>query len=595
MPGSSSQLTTRPVGLTAMCNDQHRAYRRPIFSGLSQWLAQPLVQTQLFARTLVCGLAMLTLAMQNAEALTIHYEPDRSSVLVSCDEHTYVGERDQATACYRQLLVNENALVRADAATALGDVRVANKHYREAAANSDNPAIKTRWGQLYLSTHQISDAVALFREALVYDQSYLPAQLGLLQAQIGSFSSRARQSIAKLLLEQGENVQVLVLMAKAELQLQHVATARVFLDKALGIAEEQNIPALEIFALHAGANLLEAKPIEEWADKALAINPLYGDVFAIAAHYYIITYRYREAVELYQRAVNTDPELATAHRDLGINFLRINNIFAARHYVRKAFELDPYDALTVNTLRLLDDLDDMRISRIDVSDMSDADNIIGRAIIRLNREDVDALEPYVQDLVARAVQTFTDRYDFSLQKPVIVELYHDHDDFGVRTVSTPGIGLLGVTFGYVLAMDSPKARASGEFHWGSTLWHELAHVFTIEATNHLLPRWFSEGLSVYEEWNTGPMRNRELSVDVLNAIQADKLLSIDDLDQGFVHPNYPGQVQVSYMQAGLACDFISRRWGHSALVSMLKSFADKADTSTALLAAIGVEIGRAHV
>ena len=102
-------------------------------------------------------------------------------------------------------------------------------------------------------------------------------------------------------------------------------------------------------------------------------------------------------------------------------------------------------------------------------------------------------------------------------------------------------------------MDSPRARATGDFHWGSTLWHEIAHVYTLEAANHLLPRWFSEGLSVYEEWHTGPLATRELSQQVLQNLKEDKFLPVLTLDSGFVRPTYEGQVQVSYMQAGLLC------------------------------------------
>jgi len=244
----------------------------------------------------------------------------------------------------------------------------------------------------------------------------------------------------------------------------------------------------------------------------------------------------------------------------------------------------------MNTLRLLDDLDGMRVSSWDVADPDNPGEVIGRIVVRLDREDADALEPYVVDLSVRAVQLFTKRYDFRLKRPMIVELYHDHDDFGVRTVSTPGVGLLGVTFGYLTAMDSPKARPSGEFHWASTLWHEIAHVFTLEATGHRLPRWFSEGLSVYEEWNTGPLTNRELSMDVLSAIRSNQLLPIESLDNGFVRPTYNGQVQVSYMQAGLICDFIAQRWGHEALVSMLKSFGALADTKIAITRAIDIDL-----
>jgi len=378
----------------------------------------------------------------------------------------------------------------------------------------------------------------------------------------------------------------LIQMARLELESRNTFAARGLLNTAEPLLERYSIPPLEVYALQAAAELLDSKPIEPWARKALAINPSYGEVYSIPAHYYIITYRYREAVALYQSAVNVDPNLAVAQRDLGVNLLRINDIFGARHHLKKAFVLDPFDAQTINTLRLLDGLDEMRVTFADVND--DDGNPLGRLMLRLDEEDADALEPYVLDLAERAMKTFSKRYDFKLRKPMVVELYHDHDDFGVRTVSTPGIGLLGVTFGYLTAMDSPKARAPGEFHWGSTLWHEIAHVYTLEATNHLLPRWMSEGLSVYEEWNTGPLAERMIGFEVLEAIRDGKLLPVENLDLGFVRPTYAGQVQVSYAQAGLLCDFIASRYGHAALQSLVKSFAVNDDVETALLQAVGM-------
>ena len=86
-----------------------------------------------------------------------------------------------------------------------------------------------------------------------------------------------------------------------------------------------------------------------------------------------------------------------------------------------------------------------------------------------------------------------------LPGPVQVEVYPDHEDFAVRTMGMPGLGALGVTFGEVVAMDSPSGAQPGYFHWASTLWHEMSHVFILTATNHRVPRWFTEGLAVHEE------------------------------------------------------------------------------------------------
>lgn len=538
--------------------------------------------------SVACFIVLLVFTLP-AHALRIHYDPLRDETLVKCDRLAESGENDEAKQCFEALLVSPSLLVRAEAAHFLREVKLANRLFRQALEESDDPYIRTRWGYLYLTTHQISDAAALFRESLEQNPGNVAARLGLAEAQGRRFQGQARQDLYDIIRTNPEEIHALVLLARIELELQRLEDAEGLLDAALNLAEQQAHSPLEIYALYAALDLLKGNPDSDAIQKALEINPHYTSIYSIPAHFYIITYRYREAVDLYKKAVKLDPEYAQGHSKLGINLLRVNNIFAARYHLERAYEIDPFNTETVNTLRLLEDMDDMRIAFKDVSHPHTGKHL-GRMIVRLNREDVDALQPYVMSLSERAIQVFTERYDFQLEKPVIIELYHNHDDFGVRTVSTPGIGLLGVTFGYVLAMDSPKAQASGDFHWGSTLWHEIAHVFTLEAANHLLPRWYSEGLSVYEEWHTGPLRNRELPIQVLQKLSQNEFLPIADLDSGFVRPTYEGQVSVSYMQAGLVCTFIARRWGHEALVGMLKSFGDGIKTVEAIEKHLDIDV-----
>ena len=209
-------------------------------------------------------------------------------------------------------------------------------------------------------------------------------------------------------------------------------------------------------------------------------------------------------------------------------------------------------------------------------------------MVRLHKDEAQLLRPYVMELAERSAKQFAEKYKFKPTRPIHVELYSNHDDFAVRTMGMPGIGLLGVTFGYMVAMDSPSARDAGSYHWGTTLWHEMAHVITLEATNHLVPRWFSEGISVYEEWQTGPRPGEVIPLTVIQAIAEDKLLPVADLDAGFVRPTYPAQVAVSYTQAGLICLYISERWGHERLVGFLDAFARRMTTPEAVPAILEV-------
>lgn len=45
------------------------------------------------------------------------------------------------------------------------------------------------------------------------------------------------------------------------------------------------------------------------------------------------------------------------------------------------------------------------------------------------------------------------------------------------------------------------------------------------------------------------------------------------LDRGFVSPEYPSQVIVSYFQAGSICDFVKAKWGEGKLLDMAHSYA----------------------
>jgi tetratricopeptide (TPR) repeat protein len=134
----------------------------------------------------------------------------------------------------------------------------------------------------------------------------------------------------------------------------------------------------------------------------------------------------------------------------------------------------------------------------------------------------------------------------------------------------------------VVAMDSPSARRPGEFNWGSTLWHEMSHVFILTATNFRVPRWFTEGLAVHEEGKHSPEWKNQPTPEVLAAIRDKKLLPVARLDRGFVYPDYPAQVMVSYFQAGSICDFVEEKWGEGKLLDMVHSYAQLKTTPEAI-------------
>ncbi len=532
-----------------------------------------------------------------AHALTIEYALDRPKELVACDERAYRGARAEALACYRNLVnTNTDTRIKADAARAAGDVRGANAFFQAAIKEyPDDPALRARWGELFAATHQNNEAVRLFEEALALDEKYAPAKIGLAKVAAGQYEEKTREWASQVINDTPEQaLEAHLMVARAALEDGAIEAGEDALDEALELAEDNDRSPLEVYALKASVDLLRGTTNSPWTQRAIALNPGYGDAYAIPAHFYVITRRYREAIALLQKAVAIEPDLYSAHAELGQNLLRENKIDEARPHLELAYRGDPYSAPLVNTLRLLDSFDNFTLTAHPAKPAAPGSTAAGNpgVILRLHNDETAVLEPYVLDLVNRTIEAYSKRYNFELKEPVIVELYPDHDDFAVRIAGLPGIGLLGVTFGYLVAMDSPTGRADESFHWGTTLWHEMAHVFTLEATNHLVPRWFSEGVSVYEEWSTGPLKGRHIPLPVLAAIKEDKFLPVAELDRGFIRPTYEAQVIVSYMQAGLICEYIAGRFGQEALARMLDEFRAGKDTAQAIQAALGISPGQ---
>jgi cellulose synthase operon protein C len=522
-------------------------------------------------------LLFATFVAGSALAQSIDYDPRRAPELRACDEHQHHGRVEQARTCYSQLINSTNPITQAEALWATGDLQRANECFRDfVQANARAVQPRIRWARLFLQTHQYNDAAELFREALKIFPSDPHAKLGLARVLAERFEGEAGPLLEEVLREHDDLIEAHLLSAQLALESGQADAAQKALERAGDLAGKQKLPPLEVFAMRAAVEITRDRDPAPWIKRALDYNPRYGAAYEQLAHFEIMRRRYREATTLLQRAVEVQPDLWSARAELGSNLLRLGQIEEAREQLKAAYSGDPYSPTTVNSLRLLD-----RIDQFDVSSTPVA--VAGESYVvrlRLHRSESSVLEPYAIDLMQQGIATFTRRYGFKLQEPVTVELYPDHDDFAVRVAALPGIGLLGVTFGYVVAMDSPSGRASGDFHWGSTLWHELAHVFTLEATDHRVPRWLSEGISVFEEWRTGPTPGVVVPPDVITALSEDKFLPVSDLDSGFIRPTYPNQIQVSYVQAGLICLFIEQRWGFERLSTLLHQF-DRANVTTA--------------
>jgi len=483
------------------------------------------------------------------------------------------GRRTEARACYDSLTQSREPAVRAEGFWGLENYQQANVEFRTAVAQTPtNANYRVRWGRLLHERFNNNDAENLFKEGLGIDAKNAPAYVGMALVSADGFDSKAVEWAAKAIELDPKLVEAHEVMATLVLEDSQPDKAVAEADEALKISPE----ALDAMAIHAAVELLADRSPDEWLAKMRRVNPVYGEGYALVAYHLVLNRRYKDGITYYRKAIELDPQLWSAHSQLGINLMRLGQEDEPRQQLTMSYDNGYRDAATVNSLRLLDSYKNF----VTYKD--------GNTILRLNKKEADLLHPYVEEVAKRAIATYEKKYKMKLDVPVQVEVYPDHEDFAVRTMGMPGLGALGVTFDDVIAMDSPSGREPGSFHWGSTLWHEMSHVFILTLTNYRVPRWFTEGLAVHEETEASPEWGDRITPDIVVALADKKLLPVADLDRGFIRPDYPAQVIVSYFQAGKICDYIKSRWGDDKLLEIAHSFSERTTTAEVIQKDLGM-------
>jgi tetratricopeptide (TPR) repeat protein len=451
----------------------------------------------------------------------------------------------------------------------------ANSYFRDANKLAPNdPDINAAWGELFLDKHNPADAMKSFQEALRVDDSHVGALIGAAEVNTGMNPPAARAALERALKINANSVPALLLQAELALDDRERDRARESIKKALAV----NPNSLEARSLDAAIARLEDKAAEfdRVAQDVLKINPGYGEVYRVAGDHLARNYRFDEAVTLVRRALTLDADNTRAYSDLGTHLLRTGDEPGARVALERAFKGDAFDQTTFNQLDLLDTIDKF----VTITD--------GDIIMRLDPAEVGVMREYAMPLAKEALGTLQKLYDFKVTGPILIEMFPKHDQFAVRTIGLPGfIGALGACFGRVVTLDSPNAREPGEFHWGETLWHEIAHVITLQLSKNRLPRWLSEGISVWEERRARPEWGREMDMSFAQAINEDKVLKLKVLNEGFSDPRL---ISLSYYQASLVVDHIVDTYGEPKLRDLIRSYGEGLETEAAVKESLGVSL-----
>jgi tetratricopeptide (TPR) repeat protein len=486
--------------------------------------------------------------------------------------------RDDARAVLRKVAAEASDLL--VAGRALHALRVfdeANSAFRDAAARAPkDPEINTAWGELYLDAHQKADALELFSAALEADPKWTPAILGAAQSLSDDDPQQAVAAARKALELNPSYVDAYVFIAGQAMYQDRKDEAREALQKALAI----NPSSLDAHASLAAIAYLEDKKdvFDAEVQKVLAIAPKYGELYRLTGEWVAHAYRFDEAVTLVRRALELDPQNPQALSELGMHLLRTGDEPGARASLEASFKLFPRDKPTFNLLGMLDTLDKF----VTVKD--------GDLIFRFSKDEAPVLQEYAIALAHQALKNYEERYEIKVKGPILIEVFPKHDDFAVRNVGLPGmIGALGACFGRVVTMDSPKARPPGSFQWEATLWHELAHVVTIQMSNQRVPRWLTEGVSEYEQKRARPEWARQMDIEFAEVMNKGQTIKLSDLNAAFTDPR---KINMAYFQGSVVVDYLLETYGPAGLNKLLLAYGKGLDTDDALKTALGTDFSQ---
>jgi Peptidase MA superfamily/Tetratricopeptide repeat len=261
-------------------------------------------------------------------------------------------------------------------------------------------------------------------------------------------------------------------------------------------------------------------------------------------------YRFAEGSAAQKRALAFDPNYLPAKIQLCNDMLRLGEEAEGWKLADEIFAKDGYNVVAYNLTTLRDRLAGFRTIQGD------------GFVVRMEAREADLYGQRVLSLLRRAKKTLCEKYGVTIQEPVIVEIFPERKEFAVRTFGLPGAdGLLGVCFGRVITANSPASQGKDSANWEAVLWHEFCHVVTLNKTHNKMPRWLSEGISVYEEEQEDRTWAEALNPQFRAMILGDALTPLSQLSSAFLAPKSPLHLQFAYYESALAAEFFVQRFG----------------------------------
>lgn len=411
-------------------------------------------------------------------------------------------------------------------------------------------------GELALSKRDFRLAAGILRPALEQHPDDPDIRYGLARALMESDPGAAQAQLADALQRDPRHAPSLLLRVDRWLDGERYDVALSDLDRVL----ETNPEHPGAWARKAVIADLQGDSMKSAQQRDRALTPWSGnpEVDFLIGRRLSRKYRFADGAAAQRRALALDSEFQPAAKQLAEDLLRLGQEEEGWRLAREAFQRDQYDVALYNLVSLRDALD--RYTVLTPPGFQ----------IRMDAREAEVYGWRVIELLQEARTTLATKYAVELPRTIYVEIFPNPADFAVRTFGLPEAGsYLGVCFGDVVTAQSPAAFAGRSINWESVLWHEFAHVVTLNKTRNRMPRWLSEGISVYEERLRHPAAGERMSLTYRDMLLGDDFTPLSRLSEAFLSPKSAAHVQFAYFESALAVEHLIDEYGFAALIGIL--------------------------
>ncbi|MBL8850468.1 MAG: tetratricopeptide repeat protein [Planctomycetaceae bacterium] len=410
-------------------------------------------------------------------------------------------------------------------------------------------------GGLALTKRDFALAAETFQAAVQTFPQEPAAHYGLARALDSSDREAALAALNRALEINGRHIPSLLLLAEDHFDAEHYDEAKGTLQQVLDINPVHPLAlALLSTIAHlqndsAGETELRTRALSTWD-----ANPEVDHLIGLNLSH---KYRFAEGAAHQRLALQFDADYWPAKKQLAEDLLRLGEEAEGWQLADEAFQRDGYDVALFNLVTLRDELEKFRTLEDE------------QFVVRMEATEAAIYGERVRSLLHEARDVLCTKYGLQLDGRTTVEIFPNPDDFAVRTFGLPGAGgYLGVCFGDVITANSPAAVLIPT-NWESVLWHEYTHVVTLNLTANKMPRWLSEGISVYEERQRNPAWGEKMNPAYRRMIAEGHVTPIRDLSGAFLAPESPLHLMFAYYESSLVVEHIVAIYGFESLKLVL--------------------------